>query len=113
MRTTCVRRQKPVFDSLLEAVSVNRCAEIGGAGYVLCFLGGGGQAYLHGAIKVFKNFPPGRIIRGAAPMAFVNDDHVEKLARDVFEYFVFFIRTGNCLVETKMYFVSRVNLPVF
>ena len=78
-----VGREKAVFDALLEAVGVNRLAEVGDVGNVFGFLRCGGHAELNGAVEVFEDFTPGGIVRRTAAMTFVDDDQVEEVARDV------------------------------
>src|SRR3989339_1230779 len=45
-------------------------------------------------------------------MAFVDDDHVEKIARDTFENLVFFVRAGDGLIQAQIDFVRWINLAV-
>ena len=73
-----IGRQEAVADALLEGVGEYGIAEIGNVGDVFCLLRGGGQADLCGAREVFQDFAPGRVLGGAAAMAFVNHDQVEE-----------------------------------
>src|SRR3989338_3187051 len=45
-------------------------------------------------------------------MAFVDDDHVEKTARDMLENLVFFVRAGDGLIQAEVNFVGWVNLAI-
>ena len=73
------RSQEAVVDAFLERIGIHRLAEIGvGVGIGLA-LGGGRQAQLHRRRKVFQNIAPGAFIVGAAPVAFVDDDEIEKI----------------------------------
>src|SRR5262249_36485558 len=107
-----IRREKTVFDALLQGIGVNRLAEVSNAGDVFGFLGCGSQANLDRAGKVVENLTPGGIFSRAAAVAFINDHHVEELGRDAFENLVFFIRTGDGLIQTQIDFVGWINLAV-
>jgi hypothetical protein len=52
-------------------------------GDVLRFLGRGGQADLGGAGEVVEDLAPGGVFGGAAAMAFVDDDQVEEVGREL------------------------------
>ena len=73
-----VGRQEAVCNALFQGVGIDRLSEVMDVGNVTGFLGCGGQADLCGRGEVFQDFPPGRILGGAAPVAFVDHDQVEE-----------------------------------
>ena len=73
-----VGREESFLDALLERVGVDRLAEVVDVRDVLGFLGRGGQADLRGGGEVVEDLAPGRVGRGAAAVAFVDDDQVDR-----------------------------------
>ena len=73
-----VGRQKSVADALLQRLGENRLAEIFRIGDVFRLLRRGGQADLRRTGKMGQDFTPGGFLGGAAAMAFVDHDQVEK-----------------------------------
>ena len=47
------------------------------------------------------------------PVAFVDNDHVEEIRGNLFEYLIFFVRSRYGLIEAQVDFIGRINLPVF
>ena len=74
-----VRGQEAIADALPERVDMNRLAEVVDVRDILGFPGGGGEADLRGALEVLQDLPPSGIFRRTAPVAFVNNDEVEKV----------------------------------
>ena len=101
--------RKPSLDALLERVGVNRLAEIMDVGDVLGFLRRGGQADLRGGGEVFEDLAPGGIFGGAAAVALVDDDQVEKAGREFAEELLPFLRAGDGLVEAEVDLVGGVD----
>ena len=108
-----IRGEETVFNPLLEAVGINRLAKIGEVGNVFGFLGRGGHAEMDGAGEVIEDFTPCRIFGGAATMALVDNDQVEKIGRDISEYFIFFGWAGDGLIERQVNFIGRIDFPIF
>ncbi len=104
--------EEAVLDALLQTVGVNGLAEVVDIGDVLRFLGRRRHAELNGAGKIIEDLPPGGIIGGAAPVALVDDDHVEEIRGDVPEYLVCLVLSRNRLIESQVDFIGRVDLPV-
>ena len=82
-------------------------------GNVTGFLGCGGQADLCGRGEVFQDFPPGRILGGAAAVAFVDHDQVEEAGREFTENLLVFLRPGDRLIEAEVDLVGRVDAALF
>jgi hypothetical protein len=75
------RRQIAVVDPFLQRVGVNRLAEIGiGVGIRLAARRRG-QADLDGGREIFEDRAPFTLVLGAAAVAFIDDDAVEKVGR--------------------------------
>ena len=109
-----VGRQEAVADALFERVGEHRLAEIVDVGDVFRLFRRGGEADLGCRAEIFENFAPGRIFGGAAAMAFVDHDKVEKAGRKLAEEFLPLLRPGDRLVEAEIDFVSGIDaaLPV-
>ena len=105
-------REKAVFDSLPQAVLVNRIAEvkIGVAGFIAqrC----GCHAELVGGLEVFENFAPVRFFPRAAAMTFIHDDQVEEVRR------ILFVKSGacssfcQCLINREINLAALDRIPV-
>ena len=104
-----VGSEKAVADALLERVGVDRLAEVVDVGDVFGLLGRGGEADLRGGGKVFEDFAPGGILRGAAAVAFVDDDQVEEAGRKLAEELLPLLRAGDGLVEAEIDLVGGVD----
>src|SRR3984893_19234177 len=79
---------------------------------VFRFLGRCGEADLRRGGEVFKDFAPSRIFGGAAAMALIDHDQIEELARELAEYFLPLLGTGDCLVKPEIDFVGSVDPTV-
>ena len=73
-----VGREEAVADALPQGVREDGLAEVIDVGGVPGLLRGCGQADLRGAREVLKDLSPGRVRRGTAPVALINDDQVEE-----------------------------------
>ena len=78
-----VRSQKAVINALAQGVGVNGLTKVVDIGHRVGFLGRGRQANLGRRMKIFQNFPPGRIFSSTATMTFVNDDQVKKIRTEL------------------------------
>jgi len=107
-----IRGKEAVLDALLQTVGVNGLAEVVDIGDVLRFLGRRRHAELNGAGKIIEDLPPGGIIGGAAPVALVDDDHVEEIRGHIPEYLVCLVLPCNRLIESQVDFIGGVDLPV-
>lgn len=94
-----VGRQKAVGDALLEAVAVDRLAEVMDAGNLFGFLGRRRQTDVSGAGEIGQDLAPGRIFSGAAAVAFVDDNEVEEVRRELFVDVLFLLGARHGLVE--------------
>ena len=104
-----VGRQEAVFNTLLEAVGVNRLAKVFGVGGVLGFFGRGGQAHLGGAAKVGEDVAPGRVFVGAATVALVHHDQVKEVGAELFVDVAFFFGARHGLVKREVNLVTLVH----
>ena len=102
-----VGREEAVLDALLERVGVDRLAEVVDVRDVLGFLGRGGQADLGGGGEVVEDLAPGGILGGAAAVAFVDDDQVEKAGRELAVQLLALLRTGDGLVQAQVDLVGQ------
>ncbi len=82
-------------------------------GNVFGFLGRGREADLGSAGEVFEDFPPGRIVGGAAAVALVDDDQVEEARREFPEELLALLRAGDGLIEAQIDFVGGVDAALF
>jgi hypothetical protein len=94
---------------LLEAVGVDRFAEVVDVGGGIGFLGRGGQADLGGVAEVGEDVAPGGIFGGAATVAFVDDDEIEEVGRKLLVDIAFVFRAGDGLVERQVDLVALVD----
>ena len=108
-----VGRQEAVENALFQGVGIDRLSEVMDVGNVTGFLGCGGQADLCGRGEVFQDFPPGRILGRAAPVAFVDHDQVEEAGREFTENLLVFLRPGDRLIEAEVDLVGRVDAALF
>jgi len=76
-----VGSQEAVRDALAQAVGIDGRAEIVVGVHVVIPLGGGGHADLLSRLKVFQDFAPRTLLAGAAAMALVHENQVEKVGR--------------------------------
>src|SRR5204863_3563224 len=79
-----VGRQEAVVNALLEAVGVNRVAEIKVGVAVFVAQRRGRHAELVGGLEVLENLAPVGIFLGAAAVAFIDDNKVEEVGREFF-----------------------------
>jgi hypothetical protein len=61
--------------------------------------------------KILEDFTPGGILGGAAAMAFVDDDQVEEVLRELLEQLLALFRPGDRLVEAEIDLVGGVDAP--
>ncbi len=93
--------EEAVLDALLERVGVDRVAEVVDVGDVLGLLGRGGEADLRGGGEVVEDLAPGGVVGGAAAVAFVDDDQVEEVGRELLVDVLLFLGAGDGLVEAR------------
>jgi hypothetical protein len=65
-----------------------------------------------GAGEVIEYLAPRRVFGGAAAMAFVDDDQVEEIRRELLVDVLFFFVAGDRLIEREIDFEGLVGLPV-
>jgi len=106
-----VGRQKAVADPLLQRIGEHRLAEIFRVGDVFRLLRRGGQADLRRAGKMVEDFTPGGVLGGAAAMAFVDDNQVEEVLRELLEQLLALFRPGDRLVEAEIDLEGGVDAP--
>ena len=97
--------------ALLEAVAVDRLAEVVTAGDILRLLGRGGQADVGDAGKVIQDLAPGRIVRRAAAVALVDDHQIEEIGRKRLVDVLRFFAAGDRLVQRQVDREQLVDLP--
>lgn len=76
-----VRGQKPVFNALFKRIGIERITKVSVGIAVVVTQGRSGQTQLHGIGEVVQNNAPVAPLRRTTPVALVNDDKVEKIAR--------------------------------
>ena len=101
--------QKTVIDAALEGVFIHRLAEIGDVGYLFGLLGGGGQADVGGVAEIVQDLPPGGIVGGAAPVAFVHHHQVEEIGGELTVDVALLLAAGHRLVEGEVDFIGLVD----
>ena len=104
-----VGRQKTVADALLQRVGVNRLAEIIDIGGVVVSLGVAVMPICVADGEMLQDFAPGRILGGAAAMAFVDDDQVEEAGRELAEELLPLLRPGDRLIEAEIDLVGGID----
>ncbi|MDT4838060.1 hypothetical protein FQZ97_718060 [compost metagenome] len=104
--------EEAILDALLEGVAVNRLAEIGDAGNVFGFLGRGGKADMGGAGEVLEDLAPGRVLGGAATVAFVDYHQVEEVRRELLVDVLLFFGASDGLVQRQVDLVGGVDLAL-
>src|SRR5207253_10481478 len=107
-----VGREKAVADPLLQRIGKDRLAEIIGVGNVFGLLRRGGEADLRRAGKMVEDFPPRRIRRSTATMAFVDDDQIEEAGRELAIELLPVFRPGDRLIEPEIDLESGVDPPL-
>ena len=107
-----VGREEAVADALLQRIGENRLAEIVDVGDVFGLLRRGGHADLRGSREIFEDFPPGRILGGAAAMALVDHDQVEEAGRELAEQLLPLLRAGDRLIEAEIDLEGGVDPPL-
>ena len=71
--------QEAILDALLQAVGIDWLAKIFIGVNVVIPLGRGGHANLLRRLEILQDAPPAALFPGAAPVALVHDDQVEKI----------------------------------
>ena len=104
-----VRSEEAVLDALLERVRVDRLAEVVDVRDVFGLLGRGRQADLGCRGEVIKNLAPGGVLGGAAAVALIDDDQVEKARRELAEQLLAFLWAGDGLVQAEVDLVGGVD----
>ena len=104
-----VGREKAVANALLEAVGVDRRAEVVAVRNVFGFLGRCGHADLGGCAEVREDFAPRGIVRCAAAMTLINDDQIKESRAEFFEQFLSLFRAGDGLIKPEINLVSGVD----
>ncbi len=107
-----VGREEAVADAFLQRVAVHGFAEVVDIGDVFRLLRRGGEADLGGGGEVVEDLPPGGILCRAAPVTFVDDDEVEKVAGELPVELLAFLGAGDGLVECKVNLVGGVDAPM-
>ena len=62
-----------------------------------------------GRTEVVQDFAPGTVFRCAAAMAFVDDDQIEELLRELLEQLLPLLRSSDGLIEAQIDLVSRID----
>src|SRR5262249_25506598 len=93
-----VGRKEAVADALFQRVRINRVTKIGDVGDVFRLLRCCGQADLRSRGEIFEYFTPSRILGGTAAMTLVNDDKIEKAARELAEQLLPILRSCDRLI---------------
>lgn len=107
-----VGSEEAVVDTLPQAVGVDRIAEVVvGVGVVLPARRGG-HAQLEGRLEVLKDFPPVAVFAGATAMAFVHDDQVEEVRRELAVQPRPSLVAGNGLVNGEVNFPALHRLAI-
>jgi hypothetical protein len=96
-----IGREKAVADPLFQRISEDRLAEIVGIGDIFGFLRRAGEADLRRPGKMVEDFPPRRIRRSTATMAFVDDDQIEEAWRKLAIELLSVFRPGDRLIEPR------------
>ena len=78
-------------------------------GYVLGFLRRGREPDLGSAGEIIENLSPRRIVGGAATMALVNDDQIEKAGREFPEKFLALLRPRDGLIQAQINLIRGVD----
>ena len=104
-----VRGQKAIAYALLQAVGEHGSAKIIAVGNVLGLGRRGGHTDLGGGTEILQYFAPGRVFGGAATVAFVNHDQVEKARAEFFENFLALFGAGDGLVQPQVNFIGGVD----
>jgi hypothetical protein len=79
-----IRRKEAVVNALLEAVLIDRVAEIQVGVAVVLALRCSSHAELVGRLEIFEDFAPVGIVLGAAAMAFVHNNQVKEIRSELF-----------------------------
>ena len=94
--------KKSVRDALPERVGVDGIAEVFDVRDVLRFFRGGGEADLRRAGEIFEHLAPGGIIRGATPVALVDDNEVKEVWRELGVNVLVLFSAGDGLIEAEV-----------
>src|SRR5919112_2690538 len=78
-----VRCQETVLDALLQAVLIDGVSEVAVGSLVVGAQGGGCHAELVGGLEVLQDLTPVALVPGAPPVAFVYDDQIEEVRREL------------------------------
>ena len=97
--------EETVVDALLEAVGIDRVAEVEIGVAVLVAQGRGGHAELVGGLEPFEDLAPVGFFPGGAAMALVHDDQVEEVARELL------VKAGAPFVPGDGLVGGEVELP--
>ena len=101
--------EEAVLDALLERVGVDRLAKVVDVRDVGGLLGRGRQADLGCGGEVIEDLAPGGILGGAAAMALIDDDQVEKAGRELAVELLPLLRAGDGLVQAQVDLVCGVD----
>ena len=91
-----------VLDPLLQAVRVDRIAEVAGRGDIVRLLERGRETDLGGRLEVLEHPAPGRVGGRAAAVALVDGDEIEERGRELLEDIVRVLGAGDSLVEREV-----------
>ena len=105
-----VRSEVAVLDALPQAVCVDRTPEVLDVRDILGLFRRGCQADLGRGAEVVEDLSPSRILGRAATMAFVDDDEVEEIRRELLVDIPLFLDAGYRLVQRQVDLVALVDL---
>lgn len=107
-------REEAAAEALLQGAEADGLAETGDVGHVLRPLRCRGEAGPGGRGKLFQYVAPCRIVCGAAPVAFIDRDRVEKAGRELPVRLRVCLRPGDRPIESGTDLEGRVDaaLPV-
>ena len=100
-----VGSEETVVNALLEAVGIDRVAEVEVGVAVVVAQRRGGHAELVGRLEVFEDLAPVAVFLGAAAVALVHDDQVEEVARE------FLVKPGPAFVLGDGLVGGEIQLP--
>ena len=103
-----IRRQEAVIDALLQAVGVERIAEISVGVSVVFAQRRCGHAELKCRLEIFENLAPVALVAGAAAMALIHDDEVEEVSWDIRG-----ISPGRCSSRAIAWYVAKYISRLF
>src|SRR5207253_11402786 len=107
-----IGREKSIFDALAQTIRVNRIAEVAVSIAIVFPQRCRSHAQLKSRLEVTQNLAPIAVVFGAAPMALIDDDQIEKILR------IFFIKSrpvfifGDRLIDREIELTAFVDFAV-